>query len=95
MYGGVGGVEPRGSPLSRSLAQTGGPTMGRACPLCPGISDVNLFRYCQGIYLNAKISDPVSAQAEAFAFASEMPSPVFFCRIVAAAVVSLPDVFGP
>jgi hypothetical protein len=40
------------------LAQTGGPTMGRACPLCPGISDVNLFRYCQGIvYLNAKISD--------------------------------------
>jgi hypothetical protein len=32
--------------------------MGRACPLCPGISDVNLFRYCQGIvYLNAKISD--------------------------------------
>ena len=23
--------------------------MGRACPLCPGISDVDLFRYCQGV----------------------------------------------
>jgi len=22
--------------------------IGRACPLCPGISDINLFRYCQG-----------------------------------------------
>jgi hypothetical protein len=44
--------------LGPKVAQTGGPTMGRACPLCPGISDVNLFRYCEGIvYLNAKISD--------------------------------------
>jgi len=44
--------------MSSQVAQTGGPTMGRACPLCPGISDVNLFRYCHGIvYLNAKISD--------------------------------------
>ena len=32
--------------------------MGRACPLCPRISDVNLFRYRQGvIYLNAQIPD--------------------------------------
>jgi hypothetical protein len=22
---------------------------GRECPLCPGISDINLFRYCQSI----------------------------------------------
>jgi hypothetical protein len=40
------------------VAQTGGWRLGRACPLCPGISDINLFRYCQSIvYLNAKISD--------------------------------------
>ena len=32
--------------------------MGRACLLCPGISDVNLFRYRQGvIYFDAQISD--------------------------------------
>jgi hypothetical protein len=31
---------------------------GRACPLCPGISDVNLFRYFQGVIdLDAEISD--------------------------------------
>jgi hypothetical protein len=31
---------------------------GRACLLCPGISDVNLFRYREGIvYLNAEVSD--------------------------------------
>jgi hypothetical protein len=31
---------------------------GRACLLCPGISDVNLFRYCQGIIdLDAEIPD--------------------------------------
>jgi hypothetical protein len=39
------------------LAQTGGWRSGRACPLCPGISDINLFRYCQNIvYLDAEIS---------------------------------------
>jgi hypothetical protein len=39
-------------------AQTGCWKSGRACPLCPGISDVNLFRYCQGIiYFDAEISD--------------------------------------
>ena len=43
------------SPL---LAQTGGWRSGRACPLCPGISDINLFRYCQSIvYFDAKIPD--------------------------------------
>jgi hypothetical protein len=32
--------------------------VGRVCPLCPGISDINLFRYCQGIIdLDAKIPD--------------------------------------
>ena len=32
--------------------------MGRACPLCPGISDINLFRYCQGVIdLDAEIPD--------------------------------------
>ena len=42
----------------RSLAQTGGQRLGRAFPLCPGISDINLFRYCQRVInLNAKISD--------------------------------------
>jgi hypothetical protein len=30
---------------------------GRACPLCPGISDIDLFRYCQGVIdLNTEIS---------------------------------------
>ena len=32
--------------------------MGRACLLCPGISDVDLFRYREGIInLNAEVSD--------------------------------------
>jgi hypothetical protein len=31
------------------MAQTGHLKVGRACPLCPGISDINLFRYCQGV----------------------------------------------
>jgi hypothetical protein len=40
------------------LAQTGGWGMGRPCPLCPGTSDINLFRYCQSIiHFDAKISD--------------------------------------
>jgi hypothetical protein len=40
------------------MAQTGGWRRGRACPLCPGISDINLFRYCQGVIdLDAEISD--------------------------------------
>ena len=31
---------------------------GRACPLCPGISDINLFRYCQSIiHFDPEISD--------------------------------------
>jgi hypothetical protein len=34
---------------------------GRACPLCLGISDIDLFRYCQGIVdFDAEISDRVS-----------------------------------
>jgi hypothetical protein len=32
--------------------------LGRAYPLCPGISDINLFCYCQGIvYFDAEISN--------------------------------------
>jgi len=32
--------------------------LGRACPLCPGISDINLFRYCQGVIdFDAEIPD--------------------------------------
>ena len=32
--------------------------VGRACPLCPGISDINLFHYCQGVIdLDAEIPD--------------------------------------
>ena len=32
--------------------------MGRACPLCPGTSDINLFCYCQSItHFDAEISD--------------------------------------
>ena len=31
---------------------------GRACPLCPGISDINLFRYCQSVIdFDAEIAD--------------------------------------
>ena len=37
-------------------AQTDGKRSGRASPLCPGISDVNLFRGSQGvIYFDAEI----------------------------------------
>jgi len=40
------------------LAQNGGWGPGRACPLYPGISDINLFRYCESIvYFYAKISN--------------------------------------
>jgi hypothetical protein len=32
--------------------------LGRAYPLCPGISDINLFRYSQSVvHLDAEISD--------------------------------------
>jgi len=41
-----------------SAAQTGCWRLGRACPLCPGISDINLFRYCQRIvHFDAQISN--------------------------------------
>jgi hypothetical protein len=40
------------------MAQTGGWRVGRACPLCPGISDINLFRYCRGVIdFDAEIPD--------------------------------------
>jgi hypothetical protein len=32
--------------------------VGRACPLCPGISDINLFGYYQGVIdFDAEIPD--------------------------------------
>jgi hypothetical protein len=44
--------------MSPKLAQTGGWRSGRACPLCPGISDINLFSYGQSIiYFDAQISN--------------------------------------
>ena len=40
------------------MARSSRDGMGRACPLCPGISDVNFFRYGKGIvHLDAEISD--------------------------------------
>jgi hypothetical protein len=43
--------------MSPILAQTGGQKSGRACPLCPSISDIDLFRYRQGIvYFDPEIS---------------------------------------
>ena len=44
---------------SSSMAATGTKRRsGGACLLRPGISNVNLFRYCQGvIYFDAQISD--------------------------------------
>src|ERR1700687_2483680 len=42
----------------RLMAQTGCRRSGRACRLCPGISDINLFRHCQSIvYFDPEISD--------------------------------------
>lgn len=44
--------------MSPLVAQTGGLRPGRACPLYPGISDINLFRYCQGVIdFDAEIPD--------------------------------------
>ena len=40
------------------LARTRSQQAGRACPLCPGTSDVNLLRYRERVIdLNAQISD--------------------------------------
>jgi hypothetical protein len=40
------------------MAQTGRQRAGRACPLYPCISDINLFRYCQAVIdLDAEIPD--------------------------------------
>jgi hypothetical protein len=40
------------------MARTGSRTSGKAYPLCPGISDINLFRYRQRIvHLDAEICD--------------------------------------
>jgi hypothetical protein len=40
------------------MAQSCQCVLGRACPLCPGISDVDLFSYREGIIdLDAEVSD--------------------------------------
>jgi hypothetical protein len=40
------------------VARSGCWRLGRACPLCPGISDIDLFRYRQGLIdLDAEITD--------------------------------------
>ena len=40
------------------MARSSGGRTGRARPLCPGTSDIDLFRYGQGvIHLNAEIPD--------------------------------------
>jgi hypothetical protein len=51
-------LEPKATASHLDSKQTGGQREGRACPLCPDISDIDLFRYCQGIiYFDAQISD--------------------------------------
>jgi Ca2+-binding EF-hand superfamily protein len=48
------------------MAQTGGWKSGRACLFCPGISDVELFRYCQSIVdFDPKIADEERAAISA------------------------------
>src|SRR5882762_7801251 len=40
------------------LARSGRSRSGRACPLCPGRSDINLFRYGECVvYLDPEIAD--------------------------------------
>ena len=40
------------------LARNGAPWTGRACPLCPGTSDINLFCYRESIiHLDPKVSN--------------------------------------
>ena len=42
------------------LAQTRSQQAGRACPLCPGTSDLNLLRYRERVIdLNAQISPEI------------------------------------
>jgi hypothetical protein len=44
--------------IVRLWARSRGQRSGRACPLCPGTSDVNLFRYRKGIiHLNSEVPD--------------------------------------
>jgi hypothetical protein len=44
--------------MSLFLARFCRERLGRACPLCPGISDVDLFRYRKCVIdLNAEVSD--------------------------------------
>jgi hypothetical protein len=46
------------APQDSFLAQFGGRKVGRAGVLCPGIPDINLFRYCEGVIdLGAEVSE--------------------------------------
>src|SRR4249919_3793029 len=58
MPGGVGGAEPRGSPLSRSLARSAASNRAEQCPLCPNTSDFDLLSDGKRIIdLDSEISD--------------------------------------
>jgi hypothetical protein len=60
--------------LFRLLARTGGQRSGGTCLLRPGISDVNWFRYCQGvIYFDAQITDQRPLRAARVAPIAERP----------------------
>jgi hypothetical protein len=43
-------VLPNATAPHLDSTQTGGWKMGRACPLCPSISDINMFCYCQSVF---------------------------------------------
>jgi hypothetical protein len=54
----IGGLKRRATQSPKPVPRNDGLRSGRACLLCPGTSDVNLFRYCQGvIYFDAQVSD--------------------------------------
>jgi hypothetical protein len=56
----------------------GGQRSGGTCLLRPGISDVNLFRYCQGvIYFDAQITNQCRLRADRIALADGWPLLVY------------------
>src|SRR6202048_1086949 len=58
MPGGVGGAEPRGSPLFRSVARSAASNRAEQCPLCPNTSDFDLLSDGKRIIdLDSEISD--------------------------------------
>ena len=52
------GYQASRAEASSDVGTNGHLTAGRACPLCPCISDINLFRYCKCVIdLDAEIPD--------------------------------------